>query len=437
MLNKPFRSKNILKYYNKTLIFVITFLILYASAVQASTDLQFEDVYDKPLWQNTWVLWGGVAAVAAGAAVFTTVTYGTGAPAAATGVSAVASAAAGGGAGSYMAGLSLIGGYFGGNAIVGAAILNAGSAALLGGAAFKGIPAVVLTSIEIMTAVGAVFMIPSEDEKQVDYYISIAPTGDIGTDLSKNLVKKLKKIVKESNKNKITASQIQNETNIIKYMALAIVHNTKGNNSPEVIEDKISALILIYNFGYMSEFINNVKSLPEVGGKYSSFIYYLKSVAYIHEKNYKEADQYAQLAMIAEEEAIEPVLVRIMALKALKTFDANEASLKEAINKFDKQHYATQNTKATAYNLLGDYASIENKNYTAAEFYKKAFDDISYWTSDKDKALLCAKIARSYRLSNVSGKEKYVNKYYKKAIGYVDKDDAGLKANINAVYSSK
>ena len=80
----------------KTLLTTITLLMLATVPIQSEAwwwdeeEVRFENVYDKPFWQNDAVFWTAMAVASAGAAAFTVYTGGTGAPAAGAGVSTLA-----------------------------------------------------------------------------------------------------------------------------------------------------------------------------------------------------------------------------------------------------------------------------------------------------------------------------------------------------------
>ena len=161
--------------------------------------LRFEEVYHKAFWKNDAVFWSAIAVASAGAAAVTVYTAGTGAPAAGAGVSYVASQlVAGGGAGSYMAGLSTVGAWFGGNAITGAAILNATSAAILGyggeAMAIKGISVTTKLALAAASNLGkfGFVYLPLKEESEATHIIQIMPSGHFGTDKVENLLTRLK-----------------------------------------------------------------------------------------------------------------------------------------------------------------------------------------------------------------------------------------------------
>lgn len=414
----------------RTGLVVFAVVVLFSNVVFAANEkkLTFENVYTKPFWQNNYFVWGTIIAVSAGAAAFTTMTAGTGAPAAAVGVSTIASTLAGGGAGSYMAGLSMIGGWVGGNAIVGAAILNAGSAALIGGSALKTIPTAAVVTLETMRRLGPVILIPKEDKKELNFNITVPPTTSIGTESIVNLVERTEIVAEELHDNKISGNQAEKKYKEIASELRFFVEKQTGVITDEFLEEKVSALILARQLGYTNEFSKYTKGLPERG----SFVSYLKAVAYLDDQDYERASSYALDAMVAEEDAVEPILVRILALSALNNY--NEAlALEKNIDNADEDNHKSAFSKASAYNLLGDYSSYVGNYAKAAFFYNKVYDDLSYIDSDEDKALISGKLAASLRQA---GNYEKARKYYEKAMDYADDSEKSseIKKAVEIIY---
>ncbi len=407
---------------------MVAIALTWISTVQASSgNLQFEDVYDKPLWQNGWVIAGVITATAIGAAVVTTMTAGTGAPAAAAGVSTVASTLAGGGAGSYMAGLSMVGGLVGGNAIVGAAILNGIAASLIGSSALKGIPMVVVASLEVAQKLGMV-AIPNPEKKIDQFLVTMPITTDVGSNYAQDLVEEFKDNTDKYKDEEITETDYLEKN---KYIAERATRFLKSVPSP-TDENAVVALILIRNLGYIDEFDEYAHILQCQND--ASFTCYLQGVAYLDKGNYEKAIEFADYAIRREEDVIEPIIIKIMALNGLGKYSSS-MELEKNIEDYDEGNYVTPISKATAYNLLGDYSSRNLNHSYAANYYVKAFDDLGFNDSDELKAILCAKAAHSYRLSTVVGFKDNAEKYYKKAISYSDSDE--LKKTVDAIYYSQ
>jgi len=157
-----------------------------ATAVQGDLDLGFEDAFVRPFYKTSsfGFVVTGTAVVAAGA--FSYFTAGAGAPAAAAGVSGVASWVGGGGAGSYMAGLSTIGGLFGGNAMLGSAILNGISLGTVGamgswGQLTLGQKALALGA-SAATAMDGIAIIANPQTRQIEWRVVLPVPRDLAGD---------------------------------------------------------------------------------------------------------------------------------------------------------------------------------------------------------------------------------------------------------------
>ncbi len=461
----------------------------------STEELRFENIYQRPFWKNDTVFWSAIAVASAGAAAFTVYTAGTGAPAAGAGVSYIASQlVAGGGAGSYMAGLATVGTWFGGNAITGAAILNASSAAALGyagkAAAIKGISATTILVLTSATRLGEFgFMYLSYKEKnEATPIIQIIPSGTFGSGAIEQLLTSLKdsnnqftstlaknKQIKTqldasfSQANKVIAEeyqsqpqlQIEMKKHLIEVQELnkkffekdKVIESKRLNNSYKIIiqkthqiidnyltnkesisarNDAVMGSILLHSLGYTQDFVKYIKQFKVINQN-ESFLLYLKAVAYLIDKDFKLAKQYALQAIDSEPETIEPIMILIMALDGLDQYQQafeTEILLEET---FDNDHYETQNSLITAYNLLGDIANARQLPQTAAKFHKKAFNNMSYLFSKKDtKAFICLKIANDYHMF---GSKRQTTLFLEKALSYV-KDDK-LKQEVNRFFEEE
>lgn len=301
----------------KRIYFVLfAFILCFSSIVHANSNLRFEEVYDIPFYQNDWVIGTTITVAVVGAAVFTTVTAGTGAPAAAAGASTVASAVAGGGAGSYMAGLSIIGGWVGGNAITGAAILNGASVALLGGT-YKGMSVATKLFIRGLDVgeFGRIVLSKDNIEKNNIYVISLIPSDSIGTDKIENFLDSLEDINEELEDEDITKNtatvRVKNVANNIRTLVAQVLN--KNNPSQDEREDAVIGAVTLYSLGFVDDFVKYITKI-KVKNNEESFLLFLKSVAYFLKDDLDKANSYALRAISSEPEAIEPVMIRIMIL---------------------------------------------------------------------------------------------------------------------------
>lgn len=398
-------------------LIVFTFSLISAGYAQAS-DLRFEKIYEVPLWQNGWVIGAVITTAAVGASVFTTVTAGTGAPAAAAGVSSVASTVAGGGAGSYMAGLSIVGGWVGGNAITGAAILNGMSVAILGGTAKGMLPVAKLAILGLETLEFGVTFMEENTEKNNIYLINLVPSDQIGSEHTEALLDKIEELNDALRGEEVTAKMIAEvRLKSISNDARELLERTlrRRTLSQDEREDAIMGSVILHSLGFTDDFIQNIMKI-DMKGEGESFLLFLKSVASFLKGDFREAENYALRSCRSEPQAIEPVMIRIMALDKMGQY-AKALSLESALEKFDDDHYNTPNSLKTAYNLLGDISSSRGHYDKALHYYNKAADEMGFFDDDNKKAVFFMKISNSHDKLGAKGKSK---KYYEKAMDYVE-----------------
>ena len=176
---------------NFLLSIVVSLLIIAPNAQAKENSYDFSDVYQisftdkaKGVVSSKAFTYGVIGASAIVGVVATYITAGAGAPAVATGMSSIATWAGGSGAGSYMAGLSTIGGVFGGNAITGAAVLNgvAWSAGITATGKLALMPVaskLILATTVTATALDGVMVIKEHDSGNIQFITNLQlPTSD-------------------------------------------------------------------------------------------------------------------------------------------------------------------------------------------------------------------------------------------------------------------
>ena len=293
---------------------------------RAPMEMGFSDVFDKKFYEKKsfGVAVLGATIVAAGA--FSYFTAGAGAPTAATGVSTVASWVGEGGAGSYMAGLSTIGSAFGGNAMLGAAILNGVSIATIGGGstfaslsasqkalAMASVSATMLDGVAIMNGTGT---------SALTYRIALPTPKNLGSkelrvqaDELRNLGKEERKLgekmdelvadrlkAKEAGKtpekgasskkladaeSKLSETR-EKRTQLEKKIVNRAQNAIKGSSSAE---DRILLAVLAKNLGKSDLFAELVGKVSTDNAKDAGYVYYLKSVAKIEKNQIDDAKQ--------------------------------------------------------------------------------------------------------------------------------------------------
>jgi hypothetical protein len=398
---------------------IIALIILFGFpqySLSKDNELTFENVYHKAFYRNPWIATGILSAAILTAAVVTTFTAGTGAPAAATGVSSVASWIAGGGAGSYMAGLSVVGSTFGGNAILGAAILNGASALTIGSIAGKGGIAIASKLAIGTLGAGEIAVILTEDKSEILAYSIVIPLPErIGSEQGKQLITSIKNISEM-----LEDGNISTETYIkLKdgYRKDAIDLFNQYN-----MEDKVIAVIVLHTLGYIDDFKTYSNALSPTYTANNSFVFYIKSIAALLDGHYNESVSFASYPMIDEPKVLEPILINILAkynITSKQSFASMMQWFLSDIDKFGEYYYTTPNGKLNAYVLLANLYN-NNKNFPEAKkCYMLALDETD-WLGDKNrKASLCASLGNVCYCLNQAGEG---FEFYKKAIKYADKD---------------
>jgi hypothetical protein len=412
-----------------TAIIMIVFIVSGNISFAKEPNLTFKNVYHKAFYRNPWIT-GSILAVTTVAAVsFTTFTAGTGAPASAAGVSTVASWVAGGGAGSYMAGLSIVGSTFGGNAILGAAILNSTSAMVLGGTGLKTLPVIsklVMTSLE-MGQIAIVFT--GKDAEEYGYSIVITLSDRIGGENANEMVNQIKNINKDFEKEKISYSNYNQARINLRGDAIRLFRSYDE-------EDKAVSLVVLHNLGYIDDFIKYGKKIPEIYKEEYNFLLYLKSIALLIDGQFAESAYITKRIMNYEPKVIEPILINALANHATnpKEFGIQSNSYLDMIDKYGKYYYNSPNNKLNAYVLLGSLSSQEKKegfgqlsgedhwksNNNAIEYFSLALKELDF-IGDKDKkANIYALLGNAYyNIRNYSE----ARASYMKSVKYADTTD--------------
>jgi hypothetical protein len=441
-------------------VYLVVFFLLSQAALAG--DFRFHTVYKKAFWQQSWFVPVVITGAVATAAAVTVFTGGAGAPAAGVGVSSVASAIAGGGPGSYMAGLSIVGGWFGGNAMLGAALLNGLSAGIIGGIATKAtVGSLALLSgltiervaqqltkkiaigqfqasvIEISVMTATQLSIVDRQEQQarsgevialgIVLFFPLQPSSNIAhSPLVKNTVNQFSEISKKCANKEFSPEECQK-----RWQSFG-EELTKQIQAPEYREwknlselkqrDFLALLLLLAQYPEkIPLFIDLTAHIQAIETQKQSFLWYLKGIAAVYrlrdsqqqglkEQVIKDAEQvllYAKTANRLEPKAVEPLLLQAMAYEALGQLNVFY-DLKNMINKYDENHYITPNNLQNAYLFLGDIALSNQKYALALNLYHEAWTKhTNYLQSDFVRANVALRLAKAnYYVENFAEAEK-------------------------------
>lgn len=375
---------------------------LYAASPETA-DFSFAGVFPRPFYQTAAFNWAllGLSLVVAGTISY--FTAGAGAPAAATGVSTVASAIAGGGAGSYMAGLSIVGGWFGGNAMLGSAILNGIVIGLGGGGtAFASMSAIgkagVLASMTATALDGVLlFQSPSGGANLV-YRVRLVVPERIGSSELRSLVADLNEtdedIVKltaklqKSRAEKADADDIQElETELGELVRTrnTLTSDARGSAASAVQrggspEDLLVLAVLSKNSDQPQTFVRLLRRIPDEALTNRSYLDYLNGVVDVEGGNLKSAVAELKRSWGASPYAIEPALLLVNIYAHKNGLVRNEAVIRETVERAEQQFDSGE--YVSGYSLTALYYRVatiyyNGKRYKDAQgFYEKAYDDL-------------------------------------------------------------
>lgn len=435
------------------MIFVLSFLANTANA--SSTNLGFSDVYQKGIMETgyKYPIYIGTGMIIAGTvAAITVVTAGTGAPAAVMGSSKVAALVAGGGQGSYMAGLSTIGGWVGGNAITGAAILNGTIVGLTGGSGIG-----LITTATAMAVDGYAF---SKDlaTSEIFFETRLPYQGlSIGSKNVTDSIERINTLITEVNK-------LQNDL-ITKDLQIAEIKNTLDkenedlffliNNRKQIsdrafflndqidsmesnqiehlkrlvenkdireVEDIIVLSIVAWNVNNYGLFSQALESIDINKLERKGYFYYLKALESINNENIEKAVYYSLKSINDSKYALEPYFLAVMVLGSdiKNNQPLIELLSNHAINNHSSGKYKSKLTKATFLNRLSSIY-FEAEDYEQSKYYANmSIDKLGplqrrgiVWKADEATQLFKIQLANSkYMLGEVDE----ANNIYKKII---------------------
>lgn len=354
-------------------------------------EISFRTLYSKPIYKKSYFSFIILGATVAGGVAFSYFSLGTGAPAAATGVSTVASWIGGGGAGSYMAGLSTVGGVVGGNAITGAVMLNGLSFGLVGGTMGKFAELSAIAKFGILANVTATVMdgvaILSKDDSGKHYYtVRLIIPRNLGGKKVRKLVDEIytneEKKIDAIENNDINAAQKYKEINdVLMKSSGKQLSETLASKKPSQ-EDMLVLGMINYEAGNIELFKKAVEKLSKVNldPNKRSYIDYLIAVNYLLDGNETSALVFLEKSSRQEPYALEPNILAVNILGS--DFKRNEIAIIEKIM-FMEKHYDSDKYSGQ-YSLLAPYFRVATLSYNkkqysqAKDYYEKALDQVGF-----------------------------------------------------------
>lgn len=383
-----------------------------ASNVPKVEHTGFGDVYAPSFFDKTYsipVMVVGFAAVATGAAVVSTMTAGTGAPAALAGVGATAAWIGGNVPGAYMIGLSTVGGFFGGNAILGAAILNGAAAAII---ATTGGSVVGATIAGTAYLVDGFNYVKRQETEELVFLTTLKLAPETGLSATQDAIERV--MLLESEVMELAEKVANKERDIAaKTASLRVLHSSSlgeravdihrlayemkdlrleqeirvsqlqslKRNQVETLErilaegshrqgDILALSLVAWNEHQYELFQRAIAALTPAEVDDTSFYHYLRALSAVSADNLQGAERELANAMLAGPYALEPVILRAILLG--EEFETNEHRLDElaffARNHFDTNDYKTGLKLSSLYFRLGSIY-FQNERYERAKEY--------------------------------------------------------------------
>ena len=347
-------------------------------------DIDFKHIYPKAFYKKSYFGFAITGAVVVGAGAFTYFTAGAGAPAAATGVGATASWVSGG---SYMAGLSTVGGWFGGNAMLGSAILNGISVGVIGGTTTKFASLGILAKAGIMASVAAagldgIFYFSNPDTKNFEYRVRVSIPKNLGGKETRNIVNKIYETDEE-------IQDVIKENDNIKHKKLLELKKEYNKKAIKLLETQLYKIdnqedllilgIIAWNNNKIDLFNNAISKIDISKLEDKGFLNYLYSLKNLSKGNENKALENLQKSIDENDYAIEPYILSLNIL-GNSDFINNESKIvklvEEADDNFDSDKYESKFGLVPLYYRLATLY-FTNKRYVESEkYYEKAYDEL-------------------------------------------------------------
>lgn len=389
----------------------LAFSPLSASNTPVVDHTGFSDVYASSFFDQSYavpIMVGGFALAAGGAAVFTTMTAGAGAPAALAGVGTTAAWIGGNVPGAYMIGLSTVGGFFGGNAILGAAVLNGAAAALI---ATTGVSVVGVTIAGTTYLVDGFNYLKDQETRELVFLTTLKLAPETGSKtiqdavariitlesdvvaLADNVARKELEVVTETASLRVLQPKLGERALGVHLLAYEIKDlrleqeirvsqlQSLKSNQVEALErileggahrqgDILALSLIAWNEHRYDLFQRAVAALSPADVDDKGFYHYLKALSAVSADDLQSAERELANSMLAGPYALEPVILRAILLG--EDFESNEYRLNElaffAQRHFDASKYKTGLKLPSLYFRIGSIY-FQNQRYKQAKAY--------------------------------------------------------------------
>ncbi len=399
-------------------------------------EYDFKHIYPKAFYKKSYFAPTAITVAVVGAIGVSYFTAGTGAPAAAAGVSTFASSLVGGGAGSYLAGLAAFGSYFGGGMVLGGAILNGIVLGSVAGGTLS------LANMTIQQKAEATALITAMSMDGIVYFKN-PETGlneyRVRLEIPKNMgseeVERLVDNIHESNEELVDALKDGDNTkqkviseSIKLYVNSAIeLLEKKLSDSEFTQEDIIVLSIIAWREGNFELFDNAMSKMVNFKADNKGFVNYLLALNSLRKSDTKQAIVYLDKSIEENNYTLEQVVLKINILANtdfLKNQSKIEKLLQFGVDYFDSNMYATFLNLTSLYYRVGT-VYFSNKKYTKAkEYYQKSFDELGLLQKNFFGKQLKHTIELAIANSLYSNEKKIkADKVYYRIIDDIDEED--------------
>lgn len=358
-------------------------------SVKQPQQISFQELFPKPIYKKSYFgfVLTGATVVLGGAFLF--ITAPAGAPAALLGTAPIATWVGGGTAGSYMAGLSTIGSWFGGNAILGAAILNGISIGVAGGGVTKFATMTAIQKVGVLssvtaTALDGVALIEKPNTNSLNYQVRLMLPLGIGSKEVQEFAIGLQDIEEELQTADGKNDKVGYELWAKKKQALVEigkkwVADAKKSNSVSS-NDLIVYGIFSKNIGDSTWHNSLISRIIAKSDADTGYLDYLDVVAKIENGNLKEAEKLLYHAVNQNPYAIEPYILLVNLLG--KDFKGREKDIqvlaKKAEKDFDPNKYETRYSLVSLFYRIGTLYLQHGKYAMANHYFDSALGQVSF-----------------------------------------------------------
>lgn len=350
-----------------------------------------------------------------------------------------------------MAGLSAIGSWFGGNAILGAAILNGISIGTIGGgtATFAGLSVLgkagVMASITAMGLDGVAYF-SNPETKNLEYKVKVTIPRNLGSKDTRKIVDNLYDTDDEIN----DALEDNNGKKQKMLFQLKKEYNKEGIellkrklHMPDNQEDLIVLGIIAWNNSEYDLFNKAVLGIDAKKLDNTGFLNYLYALQYLQKGDTEKTLAYLDNSIAENPYAIESTILYINIL-GNGDFIRNEPKIESLVSKatknYDSDKYATRYTMTAVYYRTATFYFTNKRYVKAQQYFEKALDKLGFLQKHFGKFGKQVKHTIQLSIANAlyaQNKKVRANEKYKEIIDDIDEENKNELNMIKEQYLGK